>query len=1169
MKTKISLITLIACAAAGTLDAAAATYKQSSGSGTNSGTLRLVPDSWVLPELGFDTRREQALLKSAYESVGEQYTWNAARTMYLTGESRFTTRNNGKTEIEIYRKYEATELLMSLSGSASYTNNGTMNFAGGVGLEVPAHSREEKETTSGNTTTYECDELQNNSAILLSGTSSFKNAGTMNPDNDKAIYQIWALENSNFLNTGTIEDFEIMVGGSATMTNASALTETDVYLFGGAKLVNAAAGELGNACIDLRGNVVFENAGALGGDWAEIGLRENAKIVNTGTFSTGFKNLWFEFYKGDAAGTAKVENRGTMNGMRVDFEINVNSNGKLPTNVSASFENYGRISVDSDSPSPRFSIELNAEDFGDKYFERYDEYGDAFKVTLAKSDLNVKNFGTIDFQNGNVAIPSHVKTTLAEGSRIIGNLSLGEAVKIHRNSDERYVLASKEFLSVVLTGNGGTDPLVSGDLALGNLVEFGVSFADDAVEKRKYELTIWGGELTLGENAGTGFIESSLSGTLSKFGTTYEWALNTATGVLTAKDVNIGEEVAITSGSQNVTLGSKDVATFDASLSEYSGSLVGSGEVHSEADLTFTGDAGSLTGTLSVDAGTMTVAAGANLGSSATLDVAGTLALNGDRTVANATRGNGAIELSSGSDVTFTKSVGVKTLNVNAGATLNGGVSLTHGADAELNLAGTLALNADAGEKVSLGGGKVVLVSSANLDLGGTMTRRIAADESALESGARVTIFENGSVEGDARAFLATDPTLSALAASNVVLFDASNGLTVQALTNPETLSGGVNTSGLSASFVDWALGGLADELASLSAGFTDAADLSALGGGNDPLLNALLSGESGTARSILDRLSPKSYAAMIAMPVETFHDDARNVSARLEQRRHDSFYQKSHWEFFAQAQTTSAENDTATDAPTFDFDRSGVFAGADVRLDKTTTLGVALGAGTGKAKIRNGGGKIESDDYRLIVFGGKTLANLFYVNAGAQLGFASYDVKRTTDYGGASASADGWNAGVFAETGARLTLSEANELYATPYVGLAYTHASTDSFTESGNERAAFDADSLSGDSLRARIGCAFSWSFDVAGTEARLGLDVAYSRELLDDEIDVNVTAKDGTRISEKAKTAPTDMFSIGPTLDVALTNRMNVYAGYMFRTGTDSSTTHSANVGFRMRF
>ena len=307
----------------------------------------------------------------------------------------------------------------------------------------------------------------------------------------------------------------------------------------------------------------------------------------------------------------------------------------------------------------------------------------------------------------------------------------------------------------------------------------------------------------------------------------------------------------------------------------------------------------------------------------------------------------------------------------------------------------------------------------------------------------------------------------------------------------------------------------------------------------------------------------------MIAMPVETFHDDARNVSVRLAQRRHDSFYQKSHWEFFAQAQTTSAENDTATDAPTFDFDRSGVFAGADVRLDKTTTLGVALGAGTGKAKIRNGGGKIESDDYRLIVFGGKTLANLFYVNAGAQLGFASYDVKRTTDYGGASASADGWNAGVFAETGARLTLSEANELYATPYVGLAYAHAATDSFTESGSEHAAFAADSLSGDSLRARIGCAFSWSFDVAGTEARLGLDAAYSRELLDDEIDVDVTAKDGTRISEKAKTAPTDMFSIGPTLDVALTNRMNVYAGYMFRTGTDSSTTHGANVGFRMRF
>lgn len=307
----------------------------------------------------------------------------------------------------------------------------------------------------------------------------------------------------------------------------------------------------------------------------------------------------------------------------------------------------------------------------------------------------------------------------------------------------------------------------------------------------------------------------------------------------------------------------------------------------------------------------------------------------------------------------------------------------------------------------------------------------------------------------------------------------------------------------------------------------------------------------------------------MIAMPAETFHDDARSVSARLEQRRFEAFSEEQPWEFFAQAQMISVDNDTAADAPTFDFDRYGVFAGADYRLDETTTVGVAAGAGTGEAKIHDGGGKIESDDYRLTVFGGKTFGENVYVNAGAQLGFASYDVKRTTDYGNATASADGWNAGVFAEAGTRLTVSEAHNLFATPYVGLSYVHAATDSFTESGSDVAAFAADSLSGDSLRARIGCGFSWGFEVAGARCRLGLDAAYSRELLDEEIDVEVTARDGTKISEKAKALPENLFSVGPTVGIDLTPSTSVYAGYAFGAGSDSTTTHSANVGFRMRF
>ena len=1173
MKTKLTLITLIACAAAGTAFAAdpVEAFRASSGTTTNSADATYVGNTiW-----GADTKALGEKYFSSFNAArGLPFSWDADRQAFYMGDYQDYSYNQNTNEIEYYsvKKYWSFDAVIVLDGNASFVNEADATlrllYSGDKGGRESDYDYETgKETYA----------VDNENIVLLAGTAKFTNAGTLlceseNPAGTYSktpVFSVYMTNDAVFENTGKI---------GATETYDTDAPEFN--LADNAKLVNAVGGELGNLGVDLYGNAVFENAGTLGGAWAEIGLRENAKIVNTGTFDTGDKGISFGFSKGDAVGTAKVENRGTMNGMRVDFKINVNSNGELPTNVSASFENYGRISVDSNSSSPGFSIDLNAEDFGDKNFERYDEYGDAFKVTLAKSDLNVKNFGTIDFQNGNVAIPSHVKTTLAEGSRIIGDLSLGEAVEIHRSSGEmRYVLASKEFLSVVLTGNGGTDPLplVSGNLALGNLVEFGVSFAEGAVEKRKYELTIWGGELTLGENAGTGFIESSLSGTLEGFGTTYTWNLDTATGVLTAKDVNIGEEIDLTSPTQNVELGEKDVATLDPSLTEYSGTVSGAGQVSSSGDVEFSGDASALTGTLSVDAGTFTVAESAKLGEKATLDVAGTLALEGARTIANATSGAGAIELAAGATVKFSKSVGVKTLNVSDGATLRGGVTMNHGADAVLDLAGTLALDADAGEKVTLGGGKVVLAPTAKLDLGGNaasgaaQTQTLFADatnaSSALGRGATVTIFEGGNVEGDAVAFLATDSTLSALASQYAVIYDKTNGLTVRALTNPEAFANGVDTSDLSASFVAWSLGDLADELETLPAGFTDAAQLGALGGGNDPLLNALLAGDAGTARSILDRLSPKSYAAMIAMPVETFHDDARNVSARLAQRRFEKFVADAPWEFFAQAQMISVDNDTATDAPTFDFDRYGVFAGADFRLDETTALGLALGAGTGDADIHNGGGKIESDDYRLTAFGGKTLGENAYVNAGAQIGFSSYDVKRTTDYGSARGETDGWNAGAFAEAGAAFAISETHGLYATPYVGLAYTHAETDSFTEDGG-KAAFDADSLSGDSLRARIGCAFSWGFDVAGARWRVGLDAAYSRELLDDEIDVDVRSG-SDEISETAAALPEDVFSIGPTLNVDVSVSASIYAGYAFNAGTDSSTTHSANVGFRMRF
>lgn len=738
------------------------------------------------------------------------------------------------------------------------------------------------------------------------------------------------------------------------------------------------------------------------------------------------------------------------------------------------------------------------------------------------------------------------------------------------------------------------------------------------------------------------------------------------------------KNIAITTALQSVVLSDTDYkASLASSLKTFSGSVSGSGELHSSYDVTFSGDARAHTGTTYVDAGTFTIDENAKLGTGAfevsgtmklsgtrefsnatrgdgelnvaagttsfsndigvqtlsvsqgatavlnsdvdlthanakakiagtlkllgnrdvnmtgisgagtlattgtvslsgnasafsgTFEIGGELKLSDSRNFANATRGDGKISLTSGADVSFAKAVGVKTLSVEQGATLRGNVSLTHDS-AELSLAGELVLNADNGEKVSLGGGKAVLADTAMLNLVGnvmTYSRASSGQIAALESGRKVSIFENGEVAGDVLAFLSTDSDLAIYAQDYAVIYDASNGLSVQVVKNAGALVGNAGTSGFSASFVDWALGDANDALASLTSGFISTADFSNLPGGNDSLLQAVISGDSGVARAILDRLSPKSYAAMVAMPTEAFNSDARSIASRLEQRRSDRFSKYSRWEFFALAQTNSAENDSSASAPTFDFDTYGVLAGADYTLDKNTAVGIALGTGTGEAKIHNGGGKIESMDFRFTGYAGKRFEN-YFVNAGAQLGYASYDVKRKTDYGNANGDTTGWSVGVFADAGTVLTISEEKKVYATPYVGFAYMHAQAGGFSESGSDKA-FDADDISGDSLRVRVGCGFSWGFDLAEKAWRVGLDVAYSHDFLGDEVDVDVTTADGHKISETAKALPESMFSVGPTLNVDLNASTSLYGGYTFSSGMDSYVNHSANVGFRVLF
>lgn len=340
-------------------------------------------------------------------------------------------------------------------------------------------------------------------------------------------------------------------------------------------------------------------------------------------------------------------------------------------------------------------------------------------------------------------------------------------------------------------------------------------------------------------------------------------------------------------------------------------------------------------------------------------------------------------------------------------------------------------------------------------------------------------------------------------------------------------------------------------------------------------LMNALSGLSSDQLADEVEKLSPSGFASMLAMPVEAFNADVARIHERLDQRRYDGanpLRETGEYEFFVLAQGDVAENGSGADNPVFDYNLYGVTAGVDWKPDYRSTLGLAFGYTYGKAKMRNGGGKVEMDDMRVTAFGSRLIGDRFYVDGGLQAGTAMFDTRRETVAGAATGDTDAFFAGGFVTFGAVFTLSEDKKdgsgLYLMPNIGLSYLHESIDGFRESGT--AGLDMDDADGDSLRARLAVALQWAFPFETWQVRLGVEAAYAHDFLGEDIDFDgrFTAG-GNAFGTTAAALPTDVFSIGPTLDVGLTERDSLWLGYELEIDTDSGVSHGFNAGYRHRF
>lgn len=339
--------------------------------------------------------------------------------------------------------------------------------------------------------------------------------------------------------------------------------------------------------------------------------------------------------------------------------------------------------------------------------------------------------------------------------------------------------------------------------------------------------------------------------------------------------------------------------------------------------------------------------------------------------------------------------------------------------------------------------------------------------------------------------------------------------------------------------------------------------------------LNKTSFGELGDA---ITNLSPLAYASMVSMPHAGFTSDMRAVSGRLEQRLYDSnsavwVYEKD-VEFFAQAQGSTVDGGSDSDSMVYDYNTYGALVGADIKFNKDTTAGIAVAYDHGKADICGNGGEIESDNIRATFFAGHLINEYLSVNAGAQIGYASYDIERNTLLGKNKGDTDGWHGGVFADLVGACTLTEWGEnarLDFFPHAGLALSYYRVDKFEESSSRDdwgSSLATDSFDALSLQARLGAAFNCVFELGEHATRIGLDLSLVHEFLDDEVEIESVIVD-SEFKTDARAISGTSLSVAPSVSFDLDDKTTLYLNYELRVGTESEVAQSANLGFRYRF
>lgn len=254
-----------------------------------------------------------------------------------------------------------------------------------------------------------------------------------------------------------------------------------------------------------------------------------------------------------------------------------------------------------------------------------------------------------------------------------------------------------------------------------------------------------------------------------------------------------------------------------------------------------------------------------------------------------------------------------------------------------------------------------------------------------------------------------------------------------------------------------------------------------------------------------------------------------------------------------------------------YDYNTWGAAVGVDHAFTKNTVVGVAFGCtwGENEAKEGNGyfdGGSIDQEARMIGIYGvhkfrTKGLMNDVKLNAFAAYGMFENDSTRTALKTGNKAKAE-WDsdAWVLSASLSRDITTDTGVVF-TPYVGVEYTTAGMDDFTEQGRKTADYSADE-DYSKLSVKVGVGVSKTYGSITPYA----NVAFISDV--DRSAAKVTATGREAITGKSALPGRNGFEIGVGATWQLTENLDVNAGYSAEI-RDKATEHNARVGIGYTF